>query len=67
MREFFICLAIIAHTSVIAYIWYNKGYEDAKIDAMSKPSAMDVYQGKTALQYTTVDGEKIDSVVVFKN
>lgn len=67
MREFFICLAIIAHTSVIGYIWYNKGYEDAKIDAISKPSAMDVYQGKTALQYTIVDGEKIDSTAVFKN
>lgn len=67
MREFFICLAITIHTFVIGYIWYNEGYENAIIDAMSKPSAMDVYQGKTALQYTTVDGEKIDSVVVFKN
>jgi hypothetical protein len=31
-----------------------------------KPKAMDVYQGKTALEYTVRDGEVIDSVVVFK-
>ena len=30
------------------------------------PSAMDVYQGKTTLEYTIVDGVKVDSVVVFK-
>jgi hypothetical protein len=32
-----------------------------------KPKAMDVYQGKTTLEYTIRDGEVIDSVVVFKN
>lgn len=32
-----------------------------------KPSAMDVYQGKTTLKYTIVDGIKTDSCVVFKN
>jgi hypothetical protein len=31
-----------------------------------KPKAMDVYQGKTPLEYTVRDGVKIDSVVVFK-
>lgn len=30
------------------------------------PTAMDVYQGKTTLEYKMVDGEKTDSVVVFK-
>ena len=30
------------------------------------PTAMDVYQGKTTLEYTIRDGVKIDSVVVFK-
>lgn len=30
------------------------------------PTAMDVYQGKTTLQYTVVDGQNVDSVVVFK-
>jgi hypothetical protein len=28
---------------------------------------MDVYQGKTILEYTVRDGVKIDSVVVWKN
>ena len=32
----------------------------------SDPTAMDVYNGKTELQYTVVHGQKIDSVVVFK-
>lgn len=31
------------------------------------PKAIDVYQGKTTLEYTIRDGEVIDSVVVFKN
>lgn len=32
-----------------------------------KPTAMDVYQGKTTLEYTIRDGVKIDSIVVFKD
>lgn len=32
-----------------------------------KPSAMDVYQGKTTLEITYKDGVPVDSVVVFKN
>lgn len=31
-----------------------------------KPTPMDVYQGKTTLEYTIRDGEVIDSVVVWK-
>lgn len=31
-----------------------------------EPNAMDVYQGKTAIQYTIVDGVKVDSCVVYK-
>ena len=31
------------------------------------PQAMDVYQGKTELEYTIRGGEIVDSVVVFKN
>ena len=31
------------------------------------PTAMDVYQGKTTIEYKIVDGVKVDSVVVFKN
>lgn len=30
------------------------------------PTAMDVYQGKTTIEYKIVDGEITDSVVVFK-
>lgn len=33
----------------------------------NKPTAMDVYQGKTTLEITYRDGIPIDSVVVFKN
>lgn len=33
----------------------------------SIPSALDVYQNKTTLEYTIRDGEVVDSVVVFKN
>lgn len=31
------------------------------------PKAMDVYQGKTTLEYKVVDGVKIDSIVIWKN
>lgn len=30
------------------------------------PKAMDVYQGKTTLEYTIRDGIKVDSIVVWK-
>lgn len=33
----------------------------------SKPTAMDVYQGKTTLEITYKDGMPVDSIVVFKN
>lgn len=36
------------------------------ITLTSKPTAMDVYQDKTTLEYTIRDGEIIDSVVVYK-
>lgn len=31
------------------------------------PTAMDVYQGKTTLEYKIIDGVKTDSMVIFKN
>ena len=31
------------------------------------PTAMDVYQGKTTLEYKVVDDVKVDSVVIFKS
>ena len=33
----------------------------------TKPSALDVYQGKTTIEYTIRDGVKVDSVVVWKD
>lgn len=36
-------------------------------DKANKPSAMDVYQGKTTLEYTVVDGVIKDSTVVWKD
>ena len=66
MKEFCAFL-IIAFFMVITNItWYNKGQENMLEKINERPSAMDVYQGKTVLQYTVVDGVKIDSVVVFK-
>lgn len=38
----------------------------ASIFGTPKPTAMDVYQGKTTLEYKVVDSVKIDSVVVWK-
>ena len=32
-----------------------------------EPSAIEVYQGKTTLEYKIVDNQVIDSVVVYKN
>lgn len=32
-----------------------------------KPTAMDVYQGKTTLEYTIRDSVKIDSIIIFKD
>lgn len=34
---------------------------------LDKPTAMDVYQGKTTLDITYRDGVPMDSVVVFKD
>ena len=31
------------------------------------PTAMDVYQGKTTLEYVVVDGQVTDSTVIWKN
>ena len=36
------------------------------IVSKSRPKAMDVYQGKTTIEYIIRDGVKVDSVVVFK-
>ena len=38
----------------------------ASYDKRNTPTAMDVYQGKTTLEYKVVDDVKVDSVVIFK-
>ena len=39
---------------------------DNFVGSMVEPSAMDVYNGKTTLQKTYIDGEAVDSIVIFK-
>jgi hypothetical protein len=38
----------------------------SRIISEPTPTAMDVYQGKTTLEYKVVDDVKVDSVVIFK-
>lgn len=66
MKEFCAFLIIAFFIVITNTVWYNKGQENMLEKINEQPSAMDVYQGKTALQYTVVDGIKVDSVVVFK-
>lgn len=33
----------------------------------NNPKAIEVYQGKTTLEYKIIDGVKIDSVVIYKD
>lgn len=63
MKELIATMTVFVLIGLIFYCGYNRGYDEAKIEI---PTAMDVYKGKTTLQYTIVDGTKIDSVVVFK-
>lgn len=70
MKKFYVIICIVF--VFVSIYWYIIGYTSAKNDYINGewvpiPSAMDVYQGKTTLQYTIIDGEKIDSIVVFKN
>lgn len=67
MKEFIAYVLLLAFTFIICYVMHNKGMQDAYEEMKQYPSAMDVYAGKTTLQYTIADGVKIDSVVVFKN
>ena len=52
--------------------WFVMGYFVAVVVSLfifenkSTPTAMDVYQNKTTLKYTIVDGEKTDSTVIWK-
>lgn len=63
MKEFIAIVLLLVLLSIMFYCGYDNGYDAVK---RKVPTAMDVYKGKTTLQYTIVDGVKIDSIVVFK-
>lgn len=66
MKEF-VAFLIIAFFMILSnYASYDKGQQIMLKQINELPSAMDVYQGKTTLQYTIINDVKIDSVVVFK-
>lgn len=75
MKIFINSVIIIFIVMAVSCIWYNKGVDDTievfeeqlKEQLEKTPSAMDVYNGKTTLKYTIVDGVKTDSTVIFKN
>ena len=50
----------------IALVSFMLGVTIANVARDKYPQAMDVYQGKTTLEYKVRDGEIVDSVVVFK-
>ena len=66
MKEFVAFLIMAGVVFFSSYKCYDQGQEDMLKRINKLPSAMDVYQGKTTLQYTIIDDVKIDSVVVFK-
>ena len=53
--------AILSLCFIIEVILLTNAFETPS------PTAMDVYQGKTTLEYKVVDGVKIDSIVILKN
>lgn len=56
LNKFFVIICII----VLICLCANEMF------IANKPTAMDVYQGKTELEFTVVNGEAIDSTVIFK-
>lgn len=56
----------IARGSFIVALFGVVGFIIINCELFDRPEAMDVYQGKTTLKYTIVDGERVDSVVVWK-
>ena len=59
-------MAVFTVVFGIACIFYRLGYEYGASEHDAIPSAMDVYKGKTSLEYTVVGRVKVDSIVVFK-
>ena len=56
-------VAVLIGTFAVTFI----GWCGYRVGMAGKPTAMDVYQGKTTLEITYKDGVPVDSVVVFKN
>lgn len=56
----------IAALGCLAGSLFTLGLSVLVFNVNNEPTAMDVYQGKTTLQYTIVDSVKVDSVVVWK-
>ena len=54
-------------TGLGLYLGFVAGTIFAMWITVKAPTAIEVYQGKTALEYKIVDGEVIDSCVVYKN
>lgn len=50
------------HISLIVFISVVLGGLLMLIFVEGNPTAMDVYRGRTTLEYTIVDGEKVDRV-----
>ena len=57
---------IIFGVMIVAFAISFIGWCGYNIGTAGKPTAMDVYQGKTTLKITYKDDVAIDSVVVFK-
>ena len=64
MNEFF---EIIGTLMIIFAVFAFIGWMGYYIGTAGKPTAMDVYRGRTTLEITYKDSVAIDSVVVFKN
>lgn len=77
----FIAFFVLCVISMLILIWTSISNDDPRIFCAlfpiiavgifllalnTTPTAMDVYQNKTTLKYTVVDGVKTDSVVVWK-
>ena len=52
--------AFLLTISAILFVALFSSYENR-----NTPTAMDVYQGKTTLEYKVVDSVKVDSIVIF--
>ena len=45
---------------IVLLFWFS-------VEEYHEPKAIEVYQGKTTLEYTVKDGVKVDSIVVYRN